>query len=433
MWNLIIKNLWQRRRRNGWLLAELILVTVLSWVMFDPLVVLIHDMSLPMNYDYDRLCMVDLAVHKPGSAHYHEADTDSAAMVNAYLQLVDKAAHFEGVERACPILGFLYPGSQGNGSSMICAEGDTTYHSTVWVQFITHSGFFETYGFRPGKGRTLEELSDYNYGEDDMVITEDVSEMLFGTPDARGHNVLMPYGDTVRAVPLVGTVGDFKLYKPHRYSPTIFYPMDGYNMDYFESDAHILVRLREGVSQKKFLEEFRNWMYANLKSGNLYPRKIYSYDTLLQQRVDSMAMPVIHRSVLLALFFLINMCLGVIGTFWLQTRSRREEVGVLLSFGGSPSYIVRLLLGEGAVLTLIAACIGHAIYLTYQHFWGEGFTKTLTWVLDGKEYWLDDYTLHALGVGAIITVVLLLVVLIGVYIPARAASRVNPVEALRDE
>jgi ABC-type antimicrobial peptide transport system permease subunit len=54
-------------------------------------------------------------------------------------------------------------------------------------------------------------------------------------------------------------------------------------------------------------------------------------------------------------------------------------------------------------------------------------------VLDGKEYWLDDYTLHALGVGAIITVVLLLVVLIGVYIPARAASRVNPVEALRDE
>jgi ABC-type antimicrobial peptide transport system permease subunit len=36
-------------------------------------------------------------------------------------------------------------------------------------------------------------------------------------------------------------------------------------------------------------------------------------------------------------------------------------------------------------------------------------------------------------VGAIITVILLLVVLIGVYIPARAASRVNPVDALRDE
>jgi hypothetical protein len=433
MWNLIIKNLWQRRRRNGWLLAELILVTVLSWAMFDPLVVITQDMILPMNYDVDRLCMVDLAAYKPGSSHYHEADTDSAAMVNAYLQLVDKAAHFEGVEHACPILGFLYPGSQGNGNSAIMAEGDSVYYKTVWLQFIPHTQYFETFGFRPGKGRTPEELSEYNYGEDDMVITEDVAEKLFGTPDARGHKVLIPDGDTVRAVPLVGTVGDFKLYKPFRYSPTIFYSMDGYNLDYFESDAHIVIRLRKGVSQERFLEEFRQWMYANLKSGNLYPRKIYSYDTLLQQRVDSMAMPTIHRSVLLALFFLINMCLGVIGTFWLQTRSRREEVGVLLSFGGSPSYIVRLLLGEGAVLTLVAACLGHVIYLTYQHFWGEGLAKTLSWWVDESRYWMDDYTLHALGVGAIVTVILLLVVLIGVYIPARAASHVNPVDALRDE
>ena len=39
MWKLILKNLWSRRRRNGWLLAELILVAILSWYIFDPVMV----------------------------------------------------------------------------------------------------------------------------------------------------------------------------------------------------------------------------------------------------------------------------------------------------------------------------------------------------------------------------------------------------------
>ena len=34
----------------------------------------------------------------------------------------------------------------------------------------------------------------------------------------------------------------------------------------------------------------------------------------------------------------------------MQTRSRREEVGIMLSFGGTPSHITRLLLYEGWIL-----------------------------------------------------------------------------------
>ena len=36
MFKLIWKNLWARRRKNGWLLAELILVSIISWVVLDP-------------------------------------------------------------------------------------------------------------------------------------------------------------------------------------------------------------------------------------------------------------------------------------------------------------------------------------------------------------------------------------------------------------
>lgn len=57
MFTLILKTLWARRRRNGWLLAELILVAVLSWIIFDPVIVVTYDRHLPLGYDADRLCM----------------------------------------------------------------------------------------------------------------------------------------------------------------------------------------------------------------------------------------------------------------------------------------------------------------------------------------------------------------------------------------
>ena len=45
MLHLIGKNLWARRYRNGWLLAELIIVSMVIWVLTDPIVVTTHAVS----------------------------------------------------------------------------------------------------------------------------------------------------------------------------------------------------------------------------------------------------------------------------------------------------------------------------------------------------------------------------------------------------
>ena len=54
MFKLIWKNLWARRRKNGWLLAELILVSIISWVVLDPVIVVTHDRNIPLGYDAER-------------------------------------------------------------------------------------------------------------------------------------------------------------------------------------------------------------------------------------------------------------------------------------------------------------------------------------------------------------------------------------------
>lgn len=67
MFKLIWKNLWARRRKNGWLLAELILVSIISWVVLDPVIVVTHDRNIPLGYDAERLCLISLRIAAPGT------------------------------------------------------------------------------------------------------------------------------------------------------------------------------------------------------------------------------------------------------------------------------------------------------------------------------------------------------------------------------
>ena len=116
-----MKNLWARRRRNGWLLAELILVSIISWVILDPVIVVTHDRNIPLGYDADRLCLVSLAALQPNAPGYNAEAQDSVSLVDGYLSLVRHAGSFEGVELATPLLGFCYPNSQGNGNTSYTA------------------------------------------------------------------------------------------------------------------------------------------------------------------------------------------------------------------------------------------------------------------------------------------------------------------------
>ena len=133
MLKLILRNLWARRRRNGWLLAELVLVSVISWVILDPVIVLMHDRSIPIGYDSDRLCIVSLGALQPNAPGYDAGAQDSARLVDGYYQLVRLAKNFEGVELATPLLGFCYPNSSGSGSAYLTAEGDTVSHQVMWM------------------------------------------------------------------------------------------------------------------------------------------------------------------------------------------------------------------------------------------------------------------------------------------------------------
>lgn len=432
MFRLILKTLWTRRRRNGWLLAELILVAVLSWIIFDPVIVVTYDRHLPLGYDADRLCMVSVGMLRPQAPGYDEQATDSASLMQAYLNIVERARQHPDVEQAAPVLSFAYPGSSGSSSSGLTAAGDTLRLDLMYIEFLPHTHFFETYGFRPGQGSmTPEQLSDYAYNEANVVLTEDALEGLFHTRVFNRQRCWEADEEDTLYIPIVGTVGAFKYVSNWRPIPVGFVPVLHPDILSCLDDMHVVIRLKEGVSMDRFLHDFKPWMVRQMRAGNLYARDLQSYDAINKAREFDSTTSLYRRNLSMALFFLINLCLGVIGTFWLQTRTRREEVGIMLSYGATPRRIRLQLLGEGMVLTTVATLIGCFLYLQYGL--SEGLNKGNAWMQATTPCWVDHFGQHFAIVSLIIYLILLVVVLVGIYIPARRISTIPPTEALRDE
>lgn len=429
MWKLILKNLWSRRRRNGWLLAELILVAILSWYIFDPVMVVTYERHLPLGYDADRLCMVSVTMFPQEASGYEPQAADSASLVQAYLNLVDRVRRHPDVEQATPVLSFVYPSAMGIGTSSFIAEGDSVAHTALFIEFLPHTHFFETYGFQSGKGSmSAAQLSDLDNGYY-YIMTEDLLEGMFRTHTYRNQRCWKVTGTDTCYTAVKGTVKVCKYLSDKRPVPIVFMPLQNPDIRSRLDNMRIVVRLKEGVRMGRFLHDFRPWMLRQLRIGNLYARELQSYDEINAAREFDSTM--LYRCNLsIALFFLVNLCLGVIGTFWMQTRTRREEVGVMLSFGATPHRIRLLLLGEGTALTTLATFIGCFIYLQYAFSEGLNMGNSLAEVVID---WIDNFGLHFFLVSLMVYVILLLVVWIGIYIPARRISSISPTEALRDE
>lgn len=431
MWKLILKNLWSRRRRNGWLLAELILVAILSWYIFDPVMVVTYERHLPLGYDADRLCMVSVGMLPQEAPGYEPQAADSASLMQTYLNLVDRARQHPDVEQATPVLSFVYPGAMGNGTSSFIAEGDSVAHMALFIEFLPHTHFFETYGFQFGKGSmSAAQLSDLDNG-DYYIMTEDLLEGMFRTHIYRNQRCWKVNGTDTCYTAVKGTVKSCKYLSNKRPVPIVFMPLQNPDIRSSLDNMRIVVRLKEGVRMERFLHDFRSWMLRQLRIGNLYARELQSYDEINAAREFSDSTVLYRRSLSIALFFLVNLCLGVIGTFWMQTRTRREEVGVMLSYGATPHRIRLLLLGEGTALTTLATFIGCFIYLQYA--FSEGLNTGSSLMEAVTPSWVDNFGLHFFFVSLMVYVILLLVVWIGIYIPARRISSISPTEALRDE
>jgi ABC-type antimicrobial peptide transport system permease subunit len=115
---------------------------------------------------------------------------------------------------------------------------------------------------------------------------------------------------------------------------------------------------------------------------------------------------------------LVLAAIGIYGVMTFSVAQRNHEMGIRIALGAGAKEVFRLIVGEG----LWAALLGMAIGIPGVYLVG----KTLKAVL---------YNVGALDVGALVGValVLLAAALVACYLPARRATKIDPLVALRQE
>ncbi|WP_294470303.1 ABC transporter permease [uncultured Bacteroides sp.] len=428
---MILKSLWARRGRNAWLLAELILVIVLTWYIADPVFVLSYNRSLPLGYNTEGLLITPICNLPSNASDYNVEGADSLHLMENLERLLRKLRDYPGVKSAAPLITFAYPGSGGGSSNDF--RFDTLSFPVSIYYFIPHSGCFETLGIEPLEGKTPGELDNMNFQKDEIIISGDLAHKMAVGGRLAGKRLYYCTNNekdtTYLQIKAVTSKVRSNTFEQGKYS--CFEPQLNINIGKVLRNGYLLIRLQPDVSEQRFLHGFRKWAHRNLRAGNLYVRDVNTYRKTLQEVEYRSGVTNKYRmNIVLAIFFLVNLALGVTGTFWLQTRSRREEVGIMLSYGASPGVICRQLLGEAALLASFAWLIGCLIYLQYGIAIGNWFSRDS---YKDSLYWINNFWLHYAAVSFLVYIIVLFVVLLGVYIPARRISRIQPTEALRDE
>jgi putative ABC transport system permease protein len=110
--------------------------------------------------------------------------------------------------------------------------------------------------------------------------------------------------------------------------------------------------------------------------------------------------------------------LGIYGVMSFAVAQRSHEIGVRMALGANTSRVLRLILREGIILALLGVVLGFA----GAYFVGRGMQTMLVNV--GK---IDPVTFSA------VAILLLAAAILACYLPARRATRVDPMQALRQD
>jgi len=275
----------------------------------------------------------------------------------------------------------------------------------------TVGDYCQALGLRLLEGRFLTDAD--NHGDQQVcVVDADFARRYWPGKSPLGHRIVNgPRFVEKEAHTIVGVVGPVKQTELAETSAqgAIYYPYK----DYSSSQLYLIVRTTQSpATLAPVMRKLVLGLDPQLTVDELKPMQGWIDESLISRR---------SPAVLALIFSGVALLLAAIGTYGVlayAVRQRRREIGVRMALGALPSQVLRQFLGLGTQLLAAGILLG----------------LIGTWVA-GRAMQSQLF-----GVGAMNPIVLLAaavimtaVVLLATFLPSHRASRVSPIEALRDD
>jgi predicted permease len=323
-------------------------------------------------------------------------------------QVLDRVAALPGVKSVS--LSANLPGFSDGWQSDIYAEGqpDNEPGQQINVDWsIASEGYFETLRIPILRGRTFsrDEVAE---GKPVVLVDESLARRFWPNEEAVGKHIKYDsavWHEIIGVVRDVGVYGSeakplIKIYTPWGRAP--------------QRNAVLSVRLVQSDPSGSAAAITRE---IHALDKDLPVTEVATLEDLLAREVAPKRFNAWLFSALAALA-LILAATGVYGVMSYSVAQRTHEVGIRIALGARERDVLRLFIGQGMRLVLSGVAIGLAGALA--------LTRVMTSLLFGVSS--TDATTFAT-----VSVVLIAVALLACYLPARRATRVDPMIALRYE
>ena len=369
---------------------------------------------------------------EPGFTHAEQLQTvrvaipfqlipDPERVTRTQNQILDNLAALPGVTSAASVSEMPMENVEGDWD-VIVEEGKTIRPGEIpplrTYKYVS-PGYFHTAGTKllAGRDYTWTDLYDRRLV---TIVSENLARELWGSPSAalgKRFRAAVPDTPLREVIGVVQDVRDKGVQEPA--PPTVYWPTLMANLylagqPRIERSVTFVVR-SERAGTQSFLNQVQQAVWS--ANSNLALASIQTMQDVYDQSMARTSFTL----VMLGIAGVMALVLGIIGIYGVLSYAvsqRRREIGIRLALGAQPSELKTLFVRHGLTLAAIGVAIGLAA--------AAGLTRLMSSLLFGIQP-LDPLTYFA---GAL---VLAMSAALASYLPARRASAVDPVEALKAE
>src|SRR5262245_22709946 len=367
-----------------------------------------------VNVGFNRERLLSMQISLPPAQY-----ADGVSVVGFYTEAIRRLSVLPGVNSVGGIS--QTPLASGGPQFIFSVEGrplPKPADAPLASYRIITRGYFQTMGVPLIKGRALTEADDQRALQA-VVINQNLAEKMWPGEDPIGKRMTVGVplpNEPIDWVTVVGVVGNVKhtalagetgmqMYQTSAQSPFLTGGL-GRTMNFL---------LRTDTAPTTLTDTARK-VFAGL-NPTLPVSNVKTMEDIIY---DSVA-PVRFNVFLLGLFAAIAMMVTLVGVYGVMNYAvtqRTQEIGIRMALGAQPMQVRRLILRQGLILSSAGLFFGLAGSL--------GVMRLISGLLFNVSA-NDPTTLLAVGAGLVLTT------LAACYIPARKATRIDPIIALRRE